>query len=1009
MRWGKATDTMDSLRLKNFNKWWNDRMIMMEDQHDEEIASCDSEAKEKKQGARDSAQGQIDNLRNSTLGPIDVYDQIRKIKEQRDADLRSIDEQYAKRLRIIKRSQLIEREYHKKAYAQALADRSSLMDSTLPAQSSAITPANTANTTVIGEMDGTLPTPICGNTTSAIQTPKPQSPSTSSSRMLPIQDMVPTPVASRESSQPTLLDRDFSASVQREFTADGREQYIFRFKTKNRKALQEAIKAKRPASDANTMESLQTPISADSTTNSESAPLRTVTFDEVYQGGQAKHKDAIVEFPPASNQWYILKCEEHALRFSNRFPIAGAAKHLNGRLHGHLERNYALAIKMLGYRVVDCNKQLAKQNNDVVDDAFMNGYKPISLINPESKKSRPRKSKEGARSTTQQISDNPNCAREANAISQGVSPLKARKNAPKTSKEIITNPKPFHVYNCFWSPERCLYPVMILGWDDQTPGGLDFNLAGTGLLDKRRSKVPRCYVYKDIDSVTNGAIIGWSQGFEDGGPKVKLRKFPVMFFDNHSNVSWVAAKTLSKFPLYQQDQTKENHYYWAARRYIAKNEGYSSWEDFEAAQKGNTEGTLGFLNRQVLITKMPPIGVKIDAVMTPIVSPLTTVNDSNDDSETDESMQSSISNVTEKELREMQETAGEIDGDDDYFASEADSTLSNYDQWEHPEVDGRPWAFYQLRKSDNAPGTTDAKLPAHGNHASVCDQGGGSSGEDSPTLKPIFQDIYIKGAIEKERNAKTPRSTTPSNLDIVSTASLATSFKEVASLAHTAQTHDITSKQKGPGASAHASTCLTSAPPHPVSSEPIRMGERPKRARSEEMTGVRTSTARPDKAKKVRVETEPPNNQERTSVAQQEMSKPSSAPIVHPTLPCVFEISSYRKGPVSWVSGGPCLELHYQENQKRVATVDACLDIVIDPTTLRGFAKEEIPESKDCLLTLFPNDINDDPVTVVFNRAEGSKKEIGKTQARRFILWLREVVPYLPTLKSNEPNKYIQS
>ncbi|KAI0517915.1 hypothetical protein F5B22DRAFT_645161 [Xylaria bambusicola] len=1003
---------MDSLQLKSFNKWWNNRMIMMEDQHGEEITSCDSEANEQKKQTHDSAQVQIGDLRNSTRDPTDLYNQIRQIKEQRGAALRSIDDYYAERMNIIKESQSKEHEHHRKAYAQALADRSSLIDSTSPVQSSVVTPANTVDTTVIGETDGNLPTPISGDAISTVQTPKVQSVSASDNRMSPIQDMVPTPVASRESSQSAPPDKGFSATVQREFTAEGREQHIFRFKTKNRKALQGAIKAKQSTSEPNAMESIQTPVSTNLTTTNETAPVRTITFDEVYQNGQAKHKDTIVEFPPGRNQWYILKCEEHSVRFSNKLPIAGAAKHLSGRLHGGLERSYVLAIKTLGYRVVDCNEQLARQNNEVVNEAFRNGYKPISLINPENKKSRTRKSTEGAGKTPQKKSDNPNRERETNTIPQGASPLKARKNALKTSEEIITNPKPFHVYNCFWRPERCLYPVMILGWNDQTPGGLEYNLAGTGLLDRKKSNVPGCYVYKDVDSTTNGAIIGWSQGFEDGGPNIKRRKFPVMFLyvlsithpyplfffqgivllefnsspstDNKSNVSWVAAKDLSKFPLYQQDQPKrENEYYKAARSYIAKRDGYGSWEAFEAAQKANAGG------------------VKFDAVTTPIVSPLTDVDDSNDDSDTDESMQSSISNVTEKELREMQETAGEIDGDDDYSGSDAGSTLSNENEWEQPEADGRPWAFYHLRKSDHASGNTNAQLSTHENHKLVYNQGNGSSGEGAPTLEPTFQDIYIEGVMETERDAKTSRSTPPPDLNIMSIVSQAAS-KEAAC---TSQADDINSKKNSSEPIARSETCFKSAPSPSVSPELIVIGERPKRARSEEMSGIGITTAGPDNVKKARMETEPPNNQARTSAVQQPISKPS-APTVHPTLLCIFEISSYRKGPISWVSGGPCLELHFQEDKKRVATVNAHLEIVIDPTTLRGFAKEEIPGSKgNSLLTVFPSDVTDDPVTVVFNRAEGSRKEIGKTQVRRFTFWLRDVVPSLPTLNCNVPNK----
>jgi hypothetical protein len=97
--------------------------------------------------------------------------------------------------------------------------------------------------------------------------------------------------------------------------------------------------------------------------------------------------------------------------------------------------------------------------------------------------------------------------------------------------DIITSPKPFHVYYGYWKPENSIWPVMILGWDDQTAGGLKDDLVGTGLLNKKVSNPPKCYVYKDntMNNAMDNAIVGWAPGFEDGGPKVTQRKFPVMF------------------------------------------------------------------------------------------------------------------------------------------------------------------------------------------------------------------------------------------------------------------------------------------------------------------------------------------------------------------------------------------------------------------------------------------------------------------------------------------------
>jgi len=78
---------------------------------------------------------------------------------------------------------------------------------------------------------------------------------------------------------------------------------------------------------------------------------------------------------------------------------------------------------------------------------------------------------------------------------------------------------------------------MILGWDDQTKGGLQDNLASTGLLKKEASP-PKCYIYGSsaVGDSRRSAIVGWAPGYEDGGPKVNERKFPVMFLYVHSRI-----------------------------------------------------------------------------------------------------------------------------------------------------------------------------------------------------------------------------------------------------------------------------------------------------------------------------------------------------------------------------------------------------------------------------------------------------------------------------------------
>ncbi|KAI1429653.1 hypothetical protein F5Y12DRAFT_724807 [Xylaria sp. FL1777] len=990
---------MDSSQLKSFNKWWKDRLMLMVGQHYDEKADAKADAQAERESARENAQLQLDSLRNRAIDPTDLNDEVRKIKEDRDAILKSIDERLDERMRIIEKSQRKELENHEKAHEEALAERS-FRNRTSPVHPSA--PSTTATTTTTTT---TATTEATGTATRESTTSTSQAPANPSSRppndQIPsTEDATPVPAAFREQHGSTMPEKGFSATLQ---------------------PLQKSLnpRAKRPLCN-DTVAPLPTPVSKDSSTGNELGTARTITFNEVYQNGQGKHKDTIVKFPVDGGKWYILKCEEHAIRF-NRKPMAGAAKHLGGRMHGHLGRSYALAIEMLGYRVIDCDEKLAAINNKAVDEAFRNGYVPISINNPETRKARQKQT--AATHTTQEVSDNLNQKTETITVSQGRGPpsqtsIKGKdylssRGPPKalwmTSKEIITNPKAFHVYYCFWSPESCEYPVMILGWDDQKPGGLEHGLVDTGLLDRKKSTPPRCYVYKDIDGIKNAAIAGWSPGFEDGGPMVNRRKFPVMFFDENSNVGWVSAKCLSKFPLYKLDPPKEeDHPFNTARRWIAKKEGFSSWEEFERAQKGSVRE----MGRR--------------SVSTPLVSPITDSDSSGNDS--DCSTRSSISNVTKKELQDMRDTAGEIDGDDDYTNSDVDSSASEneYDVGETLEADGRPWAFYGLRNVDCAKtGPCDnsvrkttttntlVALPTHETTKKVYTQEDGYSAKD-PTLEILSPDEYLKGNVENpthDNEDKTSSRTSTRNLDVAHVFNQATSpFEGPVSLAHTAQADDKNRAEGGLSTLVHTSTGLPSASSSPVTQELETISKGLKRARSKEITKMDTGVPGQENAKKAKLGMDTSGNQVVKSTAL-EPPFPSASRVVHSFLPSVplklvaFELSFYRKGSLSWnrESEGSSIELYYQEGGARVATVHGLLNVVIDPKTLRGFTKEEIPGSKgNSIVTLLAKDPGDAPVKVVFDRARGSKMDIGKIQVRSFARWLRMVVPTLPQLEPGE-------
>ena len=173
-----------------------------------------------------------------------------------------------------------------------------------------------------------------------------------------------------------------------------------------------------------------------------------------------------------------------------------------------------MALATLGYRVVDCNRELANKHNQEVDEAYENGYRPAAGVRKKKKKK-----------TIQAVSRNTKVAKIG-------------------GEDGIVNPAAYKLYSAYWTSNRRVYPVMILGWDKQDQCGFPgTKLADTGLL-KPSAEPPDCYVYSE------GKIVNWAPGFEDGGAKVKARAFPVRWFDKDQAWSWgwVEARHLREFP-----------------------------------------------------------------------------------------------------------------------------------------------------------------------------------------------------------------------------------------------------------------------------------------------------------------------------------------------------------------------------------------------------------------------------------------------------------------------------
>lgn len=246
-----------------------------------------------------------------------------------------------------------------------------------------------------------------------------------------------------------------------------------------------------------------------------------IEFDELYQGGNARFKHQIVLY---RSEFYILRCDECPMHFSEK-PINGAAAHINRGDHGKLSRKFPIAIQACGIKVLNCNLERQRANNEAYDAALDNGYVPRN--NPQAARKRAAPQQEAATAS------------------------KTRHRKPRTEDGLVLNPVPGEIYIAHWT-EYKQDGVIVLPRGDAfgDPNFADVELAGSSLAEDTDllHTVPECY----RTCPDTGKLIGWQDGYEDGGERVCDRWYPVMRFDGvpgfrKVSVDWIPVTDLREY------------------------------------------------------------------------------------------------------------------------------------------------------------------------------------------------------------------------------------------------------------------------------------------------------------------------------------------------------------------------------------------------------------------------------------------------------------------------------
>ncbi|KAI0193093.1 hypothetical protein F4808DRAFT_442430 [Astrocystis sublimbata] len=640
-------------------------------------------------------------------------------------------------------------------------------------------------------------------------------------------------------------------------------------------------------------------IHTDPASNGQPLTSRTITFDQVYQNGQAKTKHIIAEWPKNSQQWYIFKCWKHKKRFGNnqRSPIRGAARHINSAAHNNEAKSYPNTIRLLGWRVVDCTRELADMNNSADMMDFEQSQK-----------------------------------RKRDQISGNESQLGKRPKTDQSPRKIITSPKTFHVYNCLRG--ESYHPVVVLGWDDQKTGNMQDNLASTGLLDWV-PKPPDCYVYKYTGGGKPTAIAGWAPGFGEGGDKVEEREFPVRFFNFGQQFSWVTAKDLEKCPLFEPcDNQNGKGSFEAARQWIAKREGFPTWNQFQKARQGTEEN------------HSPELGGSSTSTVT--AAPR---------SPSPESIPQRQQDVVQASIDESDES------DYDYVASDSE----NSDLGERPENDcPRTTALsYNLRSTTQAESQSPFPLPEN-ELIDIMDVGVAEADMGADHLLSIDACIEVGSRADDPSAAGVPAKSAcigaGGQYDHVHKDNDPLSYNKQAEIAFFDEVVNRT----------------IHSPQAPSSRSASTIGERG----HEE---AESTAERSESAKKT-------SSSIQFSNAFFKPRENSGLPEFEVSFYCKRGTYFIRQD--EWDS----LSLYYGANDRTIGTIPgASIPITIDPTELSGIKREEIPGTRgNILTTLVYKNPDVAPIKIAFERPRGSNISIGKLQSRELIRWIRTFDENIP-------------
>ncbi|KAH8880497.1 hypothetical protein GQ53DRAFT_536771 [Thozetella sp. PMI_491] len=272
---------------------------------------------------------------------------------------------------------------------------------------------------------------------------------------------------------------------------------------------------------------------------------RAVEYEIVYANGQPQHRIVRVPRDQHEGEWYIFICLKHHRHFSRENTYRQVYSHLltckSGATHRPRESCWNAFVAHFGIRVLGCDARKEAESNRLLDQAVAReGYafldpavdtfilKHFKSMQVYENLARDGSLHESQGSTGGNVLHTvPNRDGGHGVPATWAQPLPTVATAQPAVRAVRT-PQPgdlYRVMGCVIGRERLPCVVLVLPIGDFGQIGIAGRLADTGLLNSPQH-VPSCFRLNQ----STRSIEGWAPDYQDGGPRVEERFYPVMCF-----------------------------------------------------------------------------------------------------------------------------------------------------------------------------------------------------------------------------------------------------------------------------------------------------------------------------------------------------------------------------------------------------------------------------------------------------------------------------------------------